>query len=97
MNSLIGLVAISLLYIYLMRGSSVIYSLFLTAMVIPIAIIANIIRIIVLIVLTYFFGDAAAQGFMHFTAGLILFGTSLLLVFAIDKGVFALRRRGQGA
>lgn len=93
MNSLVGLIAISLLYIYLMRGSSWIYSLFLTAMVIPIAIVANIVRIIILILLTFFFGDATAQGFMHFTAGLILFGTSLLLVFAIDKGVFAIRHR----
>ena len=85
--------AISLLYIYLMRGSSWLYSLFLTAMVIPIAIIANILRIIILILLTYFFGDEVAQGFTHFAAGLMLFATALLLVFAIDRGLFYLLGR----
>ncbi len=88
MNSLVGLVAISLLYIYLMRGSSWIYSLILTSMVIPIAIVANILRIIILILLTYFFGDEVAQGFTHFAAGLVLFSTALLLVFAIDTTIF---------
>lgn len=88
MNSLIGLTAISLLYIYLMRGSSLLYSLTLTAFVIPIAVVANILRIIILILLTYFFGDEVAQGFTHFAAGFVLFATSLLLIFAIDKGLF---------
>ncbi len=57
MNSLVGLTAISLLYIYLMRGSSVRYSLLMTAFVIPIAIVGNIrCEVIVLILLTYFAG-----------------------------------------
>jgi fructose-1,6-bisphosphatase len=42
----------------------------------------------VLILLTYFFGDNVAQGFLHYTAGFILFGLSLMLVFTLDK-VFA--------
>lgn len=93
MNSLVGLVAISLLYIYLMRGSSVLYSLLLVSMVIPIAIIANILRIIILILLTYFMGDDVAQGFTHFAAGLFLFATALLLVFALDQGIYYLKNR----
>lgn len=96
MNSLVGLVAISLLYIYLMRGSSWIYSLVLTSMVIPIAIVANILRIIILILLTYFFGDEVAQGFTHFAAGLVLFSTALLLVFTIDRAIFYFWGRRKG-
>ena len=91
MNSLIGLIAISLFYIYLMRGSSVLYALALTCMVIPIAIVANIMRIMILILLTYFYGDEVAQGFLHFAAGIFLFGSSLLMVFAIDSLIFRLR------
>jgi exosortase len=89
MNSLIGLTAISLFYVYLLRGSSLAYSLLLTCFIIPIAIVANIIRIMVLILLTYFFGDAVAQGFLHFTAGIFLFATALALVFALDRALFA--------
>lgn len=84
MNSLTGLFAISLLYIYLLRGSSVRYSALLTLFVAPIAVIGNILRVIVLVLLTYFLGDAAAQGFAHEMAGIFLFGVALLLVFGVD-------------
>lgn len=85
MNSLVGLTAISLFYIYLLRRASWQYSLLLTALVIPIAIFANVVRIMVLVLLTYFMGDAVAQGFLHKTAGLFLFATALIMVFAIDN------------
>ena len=85
MNSLIGLVSITLFYIYLLRNASWRYSLFLVTLIIPIAIAANVMRIIILILLTYFFGDAVGQGFLHVTSGMVLFGLSLLLMFAIDS------------
>jgi exosortase len=93
MNSLTGLIAISLFYIYLLRNASWRYSLFLVGMVIPIAIIANIVRIVILVLLTYYFGNAVAQGFLHETAGMLLFGTSLMLVFLIDSVVSRIRGR----
>lgn len=88
MNSLVGLSAISLFYIYLLRGSSVRYAGLLTLFVIPIAIVGNIARIIILILLTYFFGDEVAQGFAHQAAGIFLFAVALALVFALDS-IFA--------
>ncbi|MBS0360305.1 MAG: exosortase V, partial [Proteobacteria bacterium] len=77
MNSLIGLIAVSLLYIYLLRGSKARYAALLTATTIPIAILGNIIRIMALILMTYFGGDELAQGFLHETAGLFLFAIDL--------------------
>ena len=85
MNSIVGLIAVSLLYIYLMRGSSWVYSILLVIVVIPVAIVANILRIMVLVLLTYFYGNEVAQGFLHFTAGMFLFATALLFVFLIDR------------
>ncbi|HZZ69122.1 MAG TPA: exosortase V [Phenylobacterium sp.] len=85
MNSLIGLIAITLFYIYLLRNASWRYSLFLVCLIIPVAIAANVIRIITLILLTYFFGDAVGQGFLHVTAGLFLFAISLMIMFLIDS------------
>ena len=84
MNSLFGLIAISLFYVYLIRGASWKRSLFTAFLAIPVAIGANILRIIVLILLTYFFGDEIAQGFLHFAAGIFLFSAALLLIFSID-------------
>jgi exosortase len=88
MNSLVGLTAISLLYIYLRRRASPPYALLLAAFVIPIAIAANVVRIITLILITYGFGDEVAQSFIHMAAGLLLFGTALVLVFALDGALY---------
>jgi exosortase len=85
MNSIVGLVAVSLLYIYLLRGSNLRYAALLTATTIPIAILGNIIRIMTLILLTYFGGDEMAQGFLHMTAGMFLFAVDLVLVFLVDQ------------
>ena len=85
LNSLIGLVAITLFYIYLLRNASWRYSAFLVLLIVPVAIAANVLRILILINLTYFFGDAVGQGFLHVTAGLFLFAISLSLMFAIDS------------
>lgn len=87
LNSLIGLIAITMFYIYLLRNAGWRYSVFLVALIIPVAIVANVIRIVFLILLTYFFGDAVGQGFLHVTAGLFLFALSLLLMFTIDSVV----------
>lgn len=93
MNSLVGLVAISLFYIYLLRAASWKYALCLVVLVVPIAIFANIIRVSVLVLLTYFYGDAVAQGFLHMAAGLLLFTSALLLVFLVDGVAFRAARR----
>jgi exosortase len=85
MNSMVGLVAVSLLYIYLLRGSHLRYATLLVLASIPIAIVGNILRIMTLILLTYFFGDEVAQGFLHQVSGIFLFAVDLLLVFMLDQ------------
>jgi exosortase len=97
LNSIVGLLAISLFYIYLSRGSSWRYSLFLASLAIPIAILANIFRILILILLTEFFGDAVAQGFMHSAAGIFVFGVALGLIFAIDSAIVSASGRWRRA
>ena len=52
---------------------------------IPIAVFSNFIRVIVLILITYYLGEAAAQGFLHDFAGLTMFAVALLTVFVIDS------------
>ena len=93
LNSLFGLTAISLLYIYLMHRASWRYSLLLLALVLPIAIVVNVIRILALVAITCRFGDAAAQGFLHMTTGLVLFAVALLLIFGLDSLIGRILRR----
>jgi exosortase len=93
LNSLVGLTAISLLYVYLMRGPSLVYSLLLTALTVPVAVAANVIRVALLVVVTYVFGEEVGQSFVHFAAGIVLFTSALLLMFAIDRAIHALGHR----
>lgn len=84
LNSLISLTAIGLFYVYIMRNSNWRYSLLLLTLVVPIAILANCIRVAALVLITYYFGDAAAQGFLHKFAGMVTFTSALLFIFLID-------------
>lgn len=84
LNSLISLTAISLFYIYILHNASWRYALFLMLWIVPVALLANLVRVIILVLITYHFGNAAAQGFLHSTAGLVMFATALLGIFLVD-------------
>lgn len=84
MNSIVGLTAITLFYIYLLHKASWRYALLLVALIIPVAILVNILRVIALILLTYYHGDGVAQGFLHVTTGIVLFTVALAAMFGLD-------------
>jgi exosortase len=84
LNSLISLSAISLFYVYLRHRANFRYAMLLFVMVVPVAVFANFVRIIFLVLLTYYGGEAAAQGFLHDFAGMTTFMTALLTIFLID-------------
>jgi len=89
LQTLFTLEAMGLLYLNVVQHSSVVRNVVLAILIIPISFIANVIRVIALILITYYFGDEAGQGFLHGFAGMVLFMTSLLLIIAADT---ALRR-----
>ncbi|OYQ28757.1 exosortase [Sandarakinorhabdus cyanobacteriorum] len=93
LNSLVSLSAIGLFYVYLLRGSNPAYSMLLLAMVIPIAILANGVRVAALVLITYYLGNAWAQGYLHNFAGMVTFVSALLLIFALDWVLTPLRNR----
>lgn len=97
MNSLIGLSAISLFYIYMLHRAEWRHALILIALVLPIAIFANFLRVVVLILVTYYFGNAIGQGVFHEMAGIFLFAVALSLVVAADWGVRKLLPAKRGA
>ena len=92
LNSIISLTAVGLFYIYLMHNASWRYSLLLLAFLLPIAIAANVIRVIILVLLTYYFGNEVAQGYLHDFAGIVTFVSALLLFFLLDQILTPLRR-----
>jgi exosortase B len=84
LHSMFSLSAMGLLYLYLMKHKSIGRNVALVAAILPIAFVANIIRVIVLVLITYYLGDAAGQGFMHGFAGISLFVIALLFLFLFD-------------
>lgn len=99
LKSIFSLSAIGILYIYLMRHGSVARNAVLASALVPIAFVANVLRVLILILVTYHFGDAAGQGFVHGFAGMVLFILSIGLLWVLDTvlGFFfpAPARRGE--
>lgn len=84
LQTLFTLEAMGLLYLNLLRHESVLRNIFLAISIIPIAFTANVIRVMVLTLVTYHWGDAAGQGFLHEFAGMVLFLSALLLIMTLD-------------
>jgi exosortase len=85
LNSIVTLGALCLFYVYLRHRSNVIAFLVVSLAAIPVAMFSNFVRVIVLVLVTYYLGEAAAQGFVHDFAGLLMFAVALLTIFAIDQ------------
>lgn len=85
LNSIVTLTALCLFYVYLRHRSNPVAFLVIALAAIPVAIISNFVRVMALVLITYHFGDAAAQGFMHDFAGLLMFAVALFAVFGFDK------------
>jgi exosortase B len=98
LNSMFSLSALGLLYMYLMPRKSWLHNGIMLASILPIAFAANIVRVIVLILITYHLGDEAGQGFLHGTAGMVLIIVALILIIALDSfSQFVLDRRRLGS
>ena len=93
LNSLFTLEALGLLYMNVMRHESVFRNVTLATLIVPISFSSNLIRVMVLALLTYHFGDETGQGFLHGFSGMVLFLTALMLIIFIDTLLRALSRR----
>ncbi len=97
LQTLLTLEALGLFYLNLMRHPSAFRNITLAILIVPISFTANVIRVISLTLITYYFGDAAGQGFLHGFAGMVLFVTALLLILAVDNGLQWWIKRGEGS
>ena len=83
--------ALGILYLNVVRYSSALRNVTLALLIVPISFTANVIRVCVLALITYYWGDEAGQGFLHGFAGMVLFITALGLTISADT---LLRRIG---
>lgn len=98
LHSMFSLSAIGFLYVYLMEYKNNKRNIFILMTILPIAFFANLCRVMVLILVTYYFGDDVAQGFIHGFAGIFLFIIALLALLFVDtvleKTMFRSKQRG---
>ena len=84
MNSLIALTATGAIYLYIVQHVSRWKNILIFAITIPLAIFVNLLRVIVLVLLTYYGGYDIGQGFLHEFAGLFMFTLALGGLFLTD-------------
>jgi exosortase B len=84
LNSIFSLAALGFLYLYMTAAGNLARAVLLLASIVPIALAANLLRVLALALITFHFGDAAGQSFFHGSAGMALFAAALLLLLGFD-------------
>ncbi|MEQ1806568.1 MAG: exosortase B [Burkholderiaceae bacterium] len=85
LQTLFVLEAMGLLYLNLVRHQSWVRNITVALFIVPVSFAANVIRVVVLSLITYHWGDDAGQGFLHGFAGMVLFVAALLLIMGVDS------------
>jgi exosortase/archaeosortase family protein len=85
LNSMFTLESLGLLYMNLAGYTSKARNIVLAVLIIPISFVANVVRVCILVLVTFYLGDEAGQGFVHGFAGMVLFLVALLLMLFVDK------------
>jgi len=85
LNSIFALEAIGVFYMSVMQHSNKWRNLTLAILIVPIAFVSNVIRVIVLVLITFYFGDEAGQGFIHDFSGILLFMVATALTIGTDQ------------
>lgn len=84
LHSMFILEAMGLLYSHLAGHTSKWRTVWLAIMAVPVSFVANVLRVMILVLVTYHFGDDAGQGFVHGFAGIVLFALALMLMALVD-------------
>jgi exosortase B len=84
MNSIFALSAIGVFYVYAFRWQSKIRALILMALIVPITIAANFLRVLTLVLVAYYAGVEKLEGFIHDFTGIALFAVAVVLMLACD-------------
>ena len=90
LKSIASLTALGVIYLYLVKRQTWQTNASVLIALIPLAILANIIRVALLVLITLFFGYDAGQSFLHDLAGVTMFALALGGVFCVDAIAAAL-------
>ena len=97
LHSMYSLSALGTLFMYVMGRTRLLHNAIMLASILPMAFLANIVRVIVLVLINYHLGNEAAQGFLHGFAGMVLMLVALAGFFALDSLLARLLRERAAA
>ena len=87
LHSMFSLSALGTLFMYITGRKSSLHLGLMLAAILPIAFVANIIRVAALVLVTYYWGDEAGQGFLHGAAGMVLMLVALVSLVLLDRSL----------
>jgi exosortase B len=92
LNSIFALEAVGVFYMSLMQYTDRARNIALAILILPISFVSNVLRVIALVLITYYFGDEIGQGFVHDFSGIMLFVVATVLTIATDQLLGAVMR-----
>jgi EpsI family protein len=91
LRTLISLLAFGAIYAYVCRLRGL-WRIGLFALVIPVAVVSNAVRIVSLIVVAHVWSVQIATGWYHDASGVLIFVLAFLLMFGLERSILWLRR-----
>jgi exosortase B len=95
MNSIFALSAIGVFYVYAFRWHEKLRALILLSLIIPITITANFLRVVALVLISYYGGVEMIEGVIHDLTGIALFIVAVALMLASDGLISVIGRAVQ--
>ncbi len=83
-RSLVSMFALALVYVHLIRLPALRKGIMLAA-VVPLALVGNLLRVISLSLVTYYFGQEAGEGFFHGFSGIVIFAVMILGLLSLGR------------
>lgn len=86
-QTLFTMEALGIVYLKLRSSTSWARNAALAILIIPVGVVANTLRVVILVLITYNYGDEMGQGYLHSLAGLTLFLFGTILMVMVDAGL----------
>lgn len=93
-RSLITLLSLGIVYVYLSKSSTP-KKICLTAFIFPLAMFGNLFRVIILCLITFYFGEEAGQGFFHNFSGIVMFIITILGLIGLESLLNKIKPTGE--
>jgi exosortase len=85
MQSMYSLIAVAVGYLFLMRIEDPRRAATLMVLTLPIVFALNVLRVVVIALLTYYFGSGVGEGFAHGVAGMTMFVLAFFALMGADR------------